>query len=52
MKDELQFSYSVSYFSWAVSSSEDEDEDEEEVRNVTLPLKNLKIHHNFPKRKS
>lgn len=42
-----QFSYSVKYFQWAVSSSEseteDEDDDEDAVPVVTLPLSRLRL---------
>ena len=42
-----QFSYSVKYFQWAVSSSEseteDEDDDEDVVPVVTLPLSRLRL---------
>ena len=47
-KDKVKFSYSVSYFNWAVSDSEEDDDDEvtieeDEVVNVVLPLRGLKI---------
>lgn len=42
-EEEVGFSYSVSYFNWAVSDSESEDSEEGSVRNVTLPLKHLQL---------
>ena len=56
----LQFSYSVEYFNWAVSSSEDEDdgadEDEgkseeggESVPTVTLPLARMSLRNRPPR---
>lgn len=40
------FSYSVKYFTWALSDEEDDDDDDDssdECQNVTLPLSKLKI---------
>jgi len=42
-----QFSYSVSYFTWAVSSSEEEDSDDE-CPTVTLPLSRLSLTKRTP----
>ena len=42
-EEEVGFSYSVSYFNWAVSDSESEDSEEGSVKNVTLPLKHLQL---------
>jgi len=42
--DSVQFSYSVSYFNWAVSSEEEDSSDEEnECVDVTLPLRRLTL---------
>ncbi len=38
------FSYSVKYFTWALSDEEDEsDDDSSECQTITLPLRQLKI---------
>jgi hypothetical protein len=38
------FSYSVKYFTWALSDEEDEDgSDDSECQTITLPLRQLKI---------
>lgn len=43
-EEEVGFSYSISYFSWAVSDSDESDQEEEDkVIAVTLPLKNMRL---------
>jgi len=43
-EEEVGFSYSISYFSWAVSDSDESDQEEDDkVIAVTLPLKNMRL---------
>ena len=47
-RKKVNYNYSVSYFTWAVSDSEEDDEEEDDddekaCRTVTLPLRALKI---------
>lgn len=39
--EQVAVKYSIVYFSWAVS--DDEDDEQDQVKNVTLPLKSLRL---------
>lgn len=46
-RSNVQVKYSVRYFSWHVSDSEDDDDDDDDdelVRNITLPLKTVRLN--------